>query len=196
MKSFKTKAGTELPMMDLRGKDYLLVAHRVQWFREEHPDWTIKTIVEPDFEKQRCVARAEIANTDGQLIASATKFEDIKGFGDYIEKSETGAIGRALALCGYGTQFAPELDEEDRIVDAPLPAKKPAPVVKTPASKEWHPGEMEQQDVLFMLKEVQMQVPQVKEWMKTKCNKNALDELTRAEYDALKMFINDGGIKA
>lgn len=33
------------------------------------------------------------------------------------------AVGRALAMLGYGTQFAPELDEGDRIVDSPIPAK-------------------------------------------------------------------------
>ncbi|HTD18454.1 MAG TPA: hypothetical protein VK667_02885, partial [Ktedonobacteraceae bacterium] len=38
----------------------------------------------------------------------------------YIEKAETGAIGRALAALGYGTQFAPELNEEHRIVDSPV----------------------------------------------------------------------------
>ena len=37
-----------------------------------------------------------------------------------MEKSETGAIGRALANLGYGTQFAPDLDEQDRIVDSPV----------------------------------------------------------------------------
>jgi hypothetical protein len=29
-------------------------------------------------------------------------------------------VGRALAMLGYGTQFAPELDEGDRIVDSPV----------------------------------------------------------------------------
>lgn len=120
MKTFKTKAGTELPLLDLRGKDYLVVAYRLVWFREEHSDWTIKASVEVDWEKQRCIGRAEIADTTGRLIASAHKVEDAKGFGDYVEKAETGAIGRALAMCGYGTQFAPELDEADRIVDSPV----------------------------------------------------------------------------
>lgn len=32
----------------------------------------------------------------------------------------TGAIGRALAMIGFGTQFAPEFDEEQRIVDSPV----------------------------------------------------------------------------
>ena len=42
---------------------------------------------------------------------------------DYFEKAETKAIGRALAMLGYGTQFAPELDEAERVVDTPQPAK-------------------------------------------------------------------------
>jgi hypothetical protein len=46
-------------------------------------------------------------------------------FPEFMEKAETGALGRALALIGYGTQFcADDLDEGDRIVDSPV--KKPA----------------------------------------------------------------------
>jgi hypothetical protein len=48
------------------------------------------------------------------------------GFPDYIEKAETGAIGRALAMCGYGILQAPEFDEAERQADAPIEkAKKP-----------------------------------------------------------------------
>ena len=46
------------------------------------------------------------------------------GFPDYIEKAETGAIGRALAMCGYGTLQAPEFDEQDRLADAPIEKRK------------------------------------------------------------------------
>lgn len=53
--------------------------------------------------------------------ATGTKSENAASFPDYIEKAETGAIGRALALLGYGTQFTgDELNEEHRIVDAPV----------------------------------------------------------------------------
>jgi len=64
--------------------------------------------------------RAVIKDQTGRLIATSHKFESKEGFPDFIEKAETGAIGRALALCGFGTQFcADELDEGKRIVDSP-----------------------------------------------------------------------------
>ena len=66
---------------------------------------------------------ARICDGDGKLMATGTKKEDVKGFGDFIEKAETGSVGRALALCGFGTQFAPELDEAGggRFADSPQP---------------------------------------------------------------------------
>lgn len=130
--NFKTPKGTELPMLDLRGKPYLQVAHRLVWMREEHPEWTIETVAE-EVTDSAARYRAFIKNEEGRLIATATKFENKQGFGDFIEKAETGSVGRALAMCGYGTQFAPELDEEERIVDSPVtpaktyPAKNYAP---------------------------------------------------------------------
>lgn len=114
----KTQKGTELPLLDLRGKKYLQVAHRLVWFREEKPDWSIETEVKRD--KDESIAKAIIRDPGGRIIATAHKHENAKGFADHTEKSETGAIGRALALCGYGTQFAPELDEADRLADAPI----------------------------------------------------------------------------
>ena len=30
------------------------------------------------------------------------------------------AIGRALAMCGYGTLQAPEFDEQERLADTPV----------------------------------------------------------------------------
>ncbi|MEO7716298.1 MAG: hypothetical protein ABIY70_08840 [Capsulimonas sp.] len=104
------------------GRKYLPVSARVLWFRAEHPDWTIETNpLTIDNDKQFAIFQAKIFDADGRLMAMGTKKEDIKGFGDYIEKAETGAVGRALALCGYGTQFAPELDEVagGRLADAP-----------------------------------------------------------------------------
>lgn len=120
MKTFKTPKGTELPMADIKGKDYLQVAHRLVWFREDHPNWTISTeLVEANTEKQYVIFRATIKDETDRIIATAHKVETKAGFSDYLEKAETGSVGRALAMCGYGTQFAPELDEAERLADAP-----------------------------------------------------------------------------
>jgi uncharacterized protein (DUF3820 family) len=118
-RSFKTDKGTELPLLNLRGKEYLEVKYRLVWFREDHPDWAIETEL-ISVTDVSAYARATIRDEKGRLIATSHKFERIQGFPDFIEKAETGAIGRALALIGYGTQFcADELDEGSRIVDAP-----------------------------------------------------------------------------
>lgn len=120
MKTFKTPKGTELHLLDMRGKDYLEVKWRILWFREEKPDWAIQTeFVSTTADSAFC--KASILNQEGRIIATSHKFEDKQGFGDFREKAETGAIGRALALIGYGTQFcAEELEEGKRIVDSPV----------------------------------------------------------------------------
>lgn len=116
-----TKKGTPLKLRKIQGQDYLDVQQRVLWFREEHPDWSIVTEFISITEKD-AMAKAVITDDKGFVIATGHKYEDVQGFKDYREKCETGAIGRALALCGYGTQFAHELNEGERIVDAPAPA--------------------------------------------------------------------------
>jgi hypothetical protein len=125
-------------------KDYLPVAWRLVWFREQCPQGVIETeIVHLDLdreteeetfawnsEKRRsekvvksargiAIVRAVVRDGKGG-IATGTKMEKAVSFSDWLEKAETGAIGRALAALGFGTQFAPDLDEAHRIVDAPI----------------------------------------------------------------------------
>ena len=134
MKTFKTPKGTELQILQLKGKDYLQVAQRLVWFREDHPDWTICTEAVA-LDDKHAIFKAWIQDTSGRTIATGHKREDQAHFGDCMEKAETGAIGRALAYCGYGTQFcADELDEAERIVDAPIEAKA-SPKAAKPAAK-------------------------------------------------------------
>lgn len=114
-------------MMRLKGRDYLQVAWRLVWFREVHPDWTISTeCVEHDAE--HALFRASIHRDDGALAQSAYGSETRKDFADYIEKAETKAVGRALAMLGFGTQFAPDMDEDDTLADAPLDRTPPIDV--------------------------------------------------------------------
>jgi hypothetical protein len=122
--SYTTPKGTELPLLNLKGKEYLEVKYRIIWFREEHPDWSIETEV-IYFKEDQAYSKATVKDEKGRIITTSHKFETIKGFFDFLEKSETGAIGRALALIGYGTQFcADEFDEGKRLVDSPE-TKKP-----------------------------------------------------------------------
>lgn len=124
-RSYKTAKGTELPLLNLRGKEYLEVKYRLVWFREDHPDWSIETEL-MSVTDVSAYGRATIRDEKGRIIATSHKFESVKGFPDFLEKAETGAIGRALALIGYGTQFcADELDEGKRIVDAPAAPARP-----------------------------------------------------------------------
>jgi hypothetical protein len=124
LRTYRTPKGTELPLLNLRGREYLEVKYRLVWFREEHPAWAIETDL-LSVTADSAYARASIKDDTGRVIATSHKFETKKGFPDFIEKAETGAIGRALALVGFGTQFcADELDEGDRIVDAPVDARR------------------------------------------------------------------------
>lgn len=103
--------------------DYLPVAARIAWFRKEHPDWSIITKA-VQLANKAVVMKAIIKDASGRIIATARKKETQVGFPDYIEKAETGAIGRALAMCGYGTLQAPEFDESERLADAPVEKSK------------------------------------------------------------------------
>lgn len=111
-------------LMDLKGKMYLQVMWRLVWFRDEKPLWSIDTKLE-QLSDNHAVFSAKISDENGVQKASGYGSESSKDFRDFIEKAETKAIGRALAMLGYGTQFAPELEEGERIVDSPVPKASP-----------------------------------------------------------------------
>lgn len=97
------------------GRPYLPVSARILWFRHEKPDWGIVTEpIEINIEKKYAIFHAKIYNPEGRLMATGTKDETVAGFNDFITKAETGAVGRALAFLGYGTQFESDLDEDNR----------------------------------------------------------------------------------
>jgi hypothetical protein len=103
-------------MRNLKGKAYLECKWRVVWFREEHPSGWIKTeLLAHDPKDGLAVFKAEAGYIDGDgrpVVATGHGDETRADFGDFLTKAETKAIGRALALLGYGTQFAGDLDED------------------------------------------------------------------------------------
>lgn len=121
-------------MMKLKGKDYLQVMWRLVWFREDHPGWGIETMM-VEHGENHAVFTCKIVDDCGRQVSSGYGSESSRDFGDYLEKAETKAVGRALAMLGYGTQFAPELDEEDRIVDSPVVRKRSATSQEEPPAE-------------------------------------------------------------
>lgn len=97
-------------IVNIRGKEYMTVALRVQNFREAHPDWSIVTqIVHRDSDE--VVMVATILNDQGRILATGHAEEKRKASQinstSALENAETSAIGRALAAAGFGgTEFA------------------------------------------------------------------------------------------
>lgn len=122
---------------NLKGQMYLETKYRIVWFREEHADGYIRTdLVHFDLahEQGLFIFKAQVGyvREDGrEVYATGYGSETVKDFRDACEKAETKAVGRALAMLGYGTAQAIELDEGERApTDSPVerrPAQPPAP---------------------------------------------------------------------
>lgn len=119
-------------MTKVDGKDYLPVAPRIMWFRDDHPDWAIITTeLYADEESGIYRIEAQILNEEGRLISVGRGRETTADFrrGPY-EKAETIAIGRALSALGYGTLDGLDYDDDGntgKLADAPAAKPKPAP---------------------------------------------------------------------
>ena len=183
----KSKKGSKikLSIMDLRGKDYMPVAQRLVWFREDNGQELSITTDLVEFNESHAICRASILK-DGVVLSTGTKREDKKDFNDYIEKAETGSIGRALAHLGYGTQFAPELDEEHRIVDTPQPKKQAISPVKKESKPETPINDQLITDVYIATlqkaaKDNKLTGPAVTKLIKDNFKKSTAKELTKIE---------------
>lgn len=131
-------------LINLKGKPYLPVAGRIAIIRAESKPYSIKTTpLQINMEQGFAVFQAEVW-LDGILLGMGTKQESKRDFPDFVEKAETGAIGRALAIAGFGTIYAlQDFDEGERIVDTPVtvrqqaeparPAPQPAQAPAAPA---------------------------------------------------------------
>ncbi|ABU96996.1 hypothetical protein P74p46 [Thermus phage P74-26] len=165
-------------LMDLKGKKYLQVAYRILWLNETEPRFDLHTelVKETEWEDRgrkvrEAVFKATVTLFDeqGQVKKRVVGWgsETSTDFGDFREKAETKAIGRALALAGFGTQFAvADFDEgEDtspvdgtkgpNLADSPVKpvkaAPKPASAPK-PANNASSTADKEKEEVLEWLK--------------------------------------------
>lgn len=117
-------------MMQLKGRDYLNVQNRLLWFIRDQ-----RALIVAGLAKVPYVVQTDLVELDrgtswahfktyvrDVLGNEATMYgsESAKDFADYAEKASTKSLGRALLALGYGTAFAPEMDEGERVVDSPV----------------------------------------------------------------------------
>lgn len=101
-----SKVNEEMPKIDIKGKDYIDVASRVQAFRKLMPNGSIETNIE--FLQDGVVTMsATIKDEDGKILAKdyAQEKENSSFINktSFIENCSTSATGRALGLLGIGS---------------------------------------------------------------------------------------------
>lgn len=117
--------------------DYLNVQNRLLWFIRDQRNFIITGLAKMSYiiqtelvEMDREVGFAHFKTYVRDVLGNeATMYgsESAKDFPDFAEKASTKSLGRALLTLGYGTAFAPEMDEAERVVDSPVERKRPAP---------------------------------------------------------------------
>lgn len=73
-------------LINLNGKQYLQVAWRIAWMREERPDWSIETDCQY-WDEKRAQFKATVKDSSGRIISQARGNETISDFRDYFEKA-------------------------------------------------------------------------------------------------------------
>ena len=101
LRTIKVRGGTQ--------QTYLPVTARLLWLRADHPDAQLITEA-LRLDEKSAVFKATVT-LPGGAVAVGHGSETAGDFGDFIEKAETKAIGRALTALGYGTEFAEGQDD-------------------------------------------------------------------------------------
>lgn len=93
---------------NIRGKQYVEVNERIKFFRQEtqYKNWTISTEVTMTDDREECICKCIIADTEQRVISTGHAHE-VKASSNinrtsFIENCETSAVGRALAMLGIG----------------------------------------------------------------------------------------------
>ena len=108
------RVNKSLSKINIKGKDYAVVAEKVRAFRELFPNGSIQTEILSD-DGERCVFKATAYDEDGKILGTGHAFEVRQGSminrNSYIENGETSSIGRCLSCVGIGSGEFASADE-------------------------------------------------------------------------------------
>jgi hypothetical protein len=92
-------------------RTYRSVQERVQEFRRDHPNWSIRSqLVAVDHNAGYALAHAQILDENERVRSDGFKFASGENT-PFVERAQTGAIGRALHFLGYIMQEEDEVEE-------------------------------------------------------------------------------------
>jgi hypothetical protein len=99
------KANETIKTTDIKGKAYAEVNQRIKAFRMVYPNGSIATELLSN-ENGVCVFKASVFDNETLLLGTGHAYEkESSSFinkTSYIENCETSAVGRALAMAGFG----------------------------------------------------------------------------------------------
>ena len=161
---------------NIRGKKYVEVNERIKFFRQEeqYKNWTISTEVTVTDDREECICKCIIADTEQRVIATGHAHE-VKSASQinktsYVENCETSAIGRALAMMGIGIDVS--IASANEVKDA---------IAKQNANEDT--TEADYQKAVTFLKNAE---DAVEAW--GKISKQAKSKFSKEKYDRLQAF--------
>ena len=96
----------KLETVDIKGKPYVEVKTRVQWFRKNIENGSIETEI-LHFDKESIMCKTKI-HVNGALVATGMAHEDKNASPvnktSFVECCETSSVGRALGMMGIGIE--------------------------------------------------------------------------------------------
>lgn len=109
------KASASIKTTDIRGKQYAEVNQRIKAFRMLCPNGCITSEILSNADGV-VIMKASVIDEEGKLLGTGTAYEK-EGSSNinktsYIENCETSAVGRALAMCGFGIDLSVASYEE------------------------------------------------------------------------------------
>ncbi len=143
--------------VNIRGKQYVTVAERIQLFHEKYGNGAIETELQfPDENTVRCRAKVtlDVEKPPRYFTGHAEERRDSTTINrtNAVENVESSAVGRALAMAGFGSdESIASADEmvnalqKQNLIDEPFTDNEPAyvadPEIKTcPKCNKQHKG--------------------------------------------------------